>query len=145
MKTKLIHEGAEKTFVIVFDTGDEVIAGLKKFAEENKLGASHFTAIGACSEVTLGFFDLTKKDYKRIPIREQLEVVALTGDVTLVESGPPQIHAHIVVSKSDGTAHGGHLMEALVRPTLELILVESPKHLQRKTDSETGLALIDLG
>jgi len=43
---------------------------------------------------------------------------------------------------SDGTAHGGHLVEAVVRPTLEVILVESPQHLRRRHDPESGLALI---
>jgi predicted DNA-binding protein with PD1-like motif len=52
------------------------------------------------------------------------------------------LHAHVVVGKADGTAHGGHLLAAVVRPTLEVILVESPRHLQRRHDAETGLALI---
>jgi len=49
-----------------------------------------------------------------------------------------------VVGKPDGAAHGGHLLEAHVRPTLELILTESPRHLQKRHDPESGLALIDL-
>jgi predicted DNA-binding protein with PD1-like motif len=35
-------------------------------------------------------------------------------------------------------------MEAHVRPTLEVMLVESPAHLQRAFDPESGLALIRL-
>ena len=70
-------------------------------------------------------------------------MLSLTGDIAF-EGDLPKIHAHIVVGKSDGTAHGGHLMEARVFPTLELILVESPKYLQRRLDKETGLALIDV-
>jgi predicted DNA-binding protein with PD1-like motif len=51
----------------------------------------------------------------------------------------------VVVGKSDGTAHGGHLLEAHVWPTLEVIVVESPQYLQRKYDPATGLTLIDPG
>jgi predicted DNA-binding protein with PD1-like motif len=51
---------------------------------------------------------------------------------------------HVVLGKSDATAHGGHLLEAVVRPTLEVILVESPKHLRRRHDPETGLGLIHI-
>jgi len=58
------------------------------------------------------------------------------------DNGDPKLHAHIVIGKADGTAHGGHLLEAHVRPILEVILVESPAHLHRKMDKETGLALI---
>jgi predicted DNA-binding protein with PD1-like motif len=70
-------------------------------------------------------------------------VLSLIGDIAL-NKGKPKVHAHVVVGKADGTAHGGHLMEARVRPTLEVIVVESPKHLIRRTDDETGLALITL-
>ena len=144
MKEKLLHEeSGQKTFAVVFETGDEVATGLLAFAKEKGLVGSHFTAIGALSDVTLGFFDWDKKDYRKLQINEQVEVLSLIGDVAL-NKGEPKVHAHVVVSKSDGTAHGGHLMEAHVRPTLEVILVESPEHLVRKTDDETGLALIDL-
>ena len=70
-------------------------------------------------------------------------MLALTGNVAL-KDGEPKLHPHIVVGKSDGTAHGGHLLEGHVRPTLEVIVTESPAHLQRRSDPETGLALLRL-
>lgn len=143
MKSKLINDAPKKTWALVFDKGDEVIAGLKNFAREKNLSASQFTAIGAFSDLTLGFFVLEKKNYNHIPIREQVEVLSLIGDITQSDKGP-KIHAHVVVGKSDGTAHGGHLVEAHVMPTLEVILTESPAHLRRTHDPETDLALIDL-
>jgi predicted DNA-binding protein with PD1-like motif len=144
MKSKLIYEHhGEKTFALVFDTGDEVMSNLVEFAGSNKLGAARLTAIGAFSEVTLGYFDWEKKDYKKIPVREQVEVLSLIGDVAL-KDGEPKVHAHVVVGRSDGTTMGGHLIEARVRPTLEVILTESPAHLQKQVDEESGLALIRL-
>ena len=140
MKSKLIDE---KTFAVIFETGDEIISGLTAFAKEHELAASHFTAIGAAQDVTLGYFNWDKKDHQRIPIREQVEVLSLVGDIAL-EEGEPKVHAHVVVGKSDGTAHGGHLLEAHVRPTLELVVTESPQHMWKKFDPESGLALIDL-
>ncbi|HYE13516.1 MAG TPA: PPC domain-containing DNA-binding protein [Pyrinomonadaceae bacterium] len=143
MKSKLLHDGGEKTFVLVFDTGDEVVAGLLDFAKEHKLAAS-MTAIGAFERATLGFFESERKDYKKIHINEQVEVMSLIGNIALDESGQPKVHAHVVVGRRDGTAHGGHLLEAYVRPTLEVILVESPEPLRRKMNAEVGLPLIDL-
>src|SRR5262245_29794703 len=135
MRAKLLHEAeGQKTFALVFETGDEVMSNLAAFARENRLGGSHFTAIGAFQEATLGYFDWQKKDYKKIPVREQVEVVSLVGDIALGEGGGPKVHAHVVLGRSDGTALGGHLLEARVRPTLEVTLVESPKHLQRRHD-----------
>jgi predicted DNA-binding protein with PD1-like motif len=142
MKAKLINP-APKTYAVVFDSGDEVMSGLLDFAKETHLGASHLTAIGAFSEVTLGFFIPEEKRYKKMIIREQVEVLSLIGDIAL-QKGEPKLHVHVVVGKADATAHGGHLVAARVRPTLEVIATESLAHLHRMTDPQTGLALINL-
>ena len=144
MDSKLIHEeGGEKTFALVFDTGDEVVSEITNFARENALDAATLTAIGAFSSATLGYFDLVRKEYEKIPVEEQVEVLSLIGDIALNE-GEPELHAHVVLGRRDGTTRGGHLLEAHVLPTLEVVLVESPDHLKKRTDEETGLALIDL-
>ena len=93
--------------------------------------------------MTLGYFDRDRRDYTRIPLAEQVEVLSLLGIITL-DGSKPKLHAHIVVGQADGTARGGHLLEGRVWPTLEVIVEELPRHLQRRTDPETGLALIDL-
>lgn len=142
MKVRVLEQGAQSTYALIFEKDEEFIAGVTSWAKENNLGGSHFTAIGAFRDVTLGYFDRGKKAYQKIPLREQVEVLSLIGDIAL-KDGISQIHAHVVVGKSDGSAHGGHILEAHVWPTLELILTESPKHLCRKYDPETGLALID--
>jgi uncharacterized protein len=72
-----------------------------------------------------------------------VELLSLIGDIAL-RDGEPQVHAHVVVGRSDGNAHGGHLLEARARSTCELILTESPIHLQKKLDPESGIALIQL-
>lgn len=133
-----------ETLVLVFQTGDEVVAELTKFAKENKITAAHFTAIGAFQNVTLGYFDWQEKKYRKIPVDDQVEVLSLIGDIAL-DGNEPKLHAHVVVGKRDGSAMGGHLMEAHARPTLELMLQKSPEKLRKKMDAESGLALIDLG
>ena len=143
MKSRLLNDGPQKTWSVVFESGDEAVAGLTQFARDNRLTASQITAIGAFSDATLGYFDFEKKDYKKIPVREQVEVLSLLGDVAL-KDGEPKLHLHAVLGRSDGAAIGGHLMEAHVRPTLEVILTESPAHLRKRHDPATGLALIDL-
>jgi uncharacterized protein len=144
MRSKILNaDPGERTFAIVFDTGEEPMGLLARFAEEHNIEAAHFTAIGAFSDVVVAYFDWDKKDYLRIPIREQVEVLALVGDVAFSEKEKkPKIHAHVVLGKRDATAHGGHLMEARVRPTLEVILTESASTLARRHDPASGLALI---
>jgi hypothetical protein len=137
-------ENEPKTFILIFETGDEIASVLQQFTSGQRLGASSFKAIGALSYVKLGWFNWETKKYDpaRI-IEEQVELLSIIGDIAL-KGGEPQVHAHMIVGSSDGTAYGGHLLEARVRPTCELILTESSIQLQRKLDPESGLALVHI-
>ena len=129
MKSKLLHEEKGlKTCVIVFDKGDEVREALLEFANANRFADAHLTGIGAFSDVTLGFFDPQQKRYKTTPINDQVEVLSLTENI-VQKDAKPRLHAHVVVGKADGTAHGGHLLGGQVWPTLEIMLSEPPVHL----------------
>jgi predicted DNA-binding protein with PD1-like motif len=143
VRSKLLNHDGGMTYAIVFDTGDEVISGLTTFAKKHCLEASDFTALGAFSSALLGFFEVDQKEYRKIPIEEQVEVLTLVGNITR-DDGEPKVHAHVVLGCADGATHGGHLLEGCVRPTLELILSESPVQLRRRFDAASGLALICL-
>ena len=143
MKTTLLNEhGGLRTFALVLATGEEVMKAITAFASQQQLRATQFTAIGALSRVVVAYFEWSTKQYRHIAIDEQVEVLSLIGDITL-EKEQPKVHAHVVIGKADATAHGGHLVEAYVRPTLEIVLTETPRHLQRRFDASTGLNLLD--
>jgi uncharacterized protein len=145
MKAKLIHENDRlRKFAVVLDTGDEIMACLQRFAETESLSAAQVSALGAFSEAMLAFFDWETKEYLDIPVREQNEVASLTGDIARDKDGKPSLHLHAVLGKRDGSTLSGHLVGGVVRPTLEVIVTESPVHLHRLKDEETGLALIRL-
>lgn len=131
-----------KTFVLVFKTGDELASGLQKFAEEQKLSDASFKAVGGLSSARLGWFNWEMKKFEpSVTLDEQVELLSLIGDVAL-KDGKPVVHAHAVIGKRDGTAHGGHLLEGRIRPTCEVVLTESPVHLRKYIDPESGVALI---
>jgi uncharacterized protein len=140
---KLAETGGAQTFALVFNAGETVMPALLTFAREHAIEAASFSGIGAFERVTLGYFELQKRDYRHIEIDEQVEVVSLVGNVAIGSDGP-KLHAHVVVGRRDGSAYGGHLIEGRVRPTLEIVLIETPAHLRRRSDPATGLALIDL-
>ncbi len=144
MKSKLVAERPERVWVLVFATDDEVVGTLTAFAREHQLAGTSFTGIGAFSAAVLGYFAWERKEYERIPVKQQVEVLSLVGDVALAD-GDPKVHAPVVLGCRDGAAMGGHLLEASVRPTLELTLVDAPHRLVRRHDPASGLALIDLG
>lgn len=119
MESKLLHEhNGQRTFAIVLETGEEVFGCLSDFAGAHGIAAAQISAIGALSDVELKYFDWDKKEYRKIPVSEQVEVASLLGDVALAPDGKPALHVHIVVGKHDGTALAGHLGSAHVRPTL---------------------------
>jgi predicted DNA-binding protein with PD1-like motif len=143
MKSRQIDH-SPKTFILVFETGDELAKGLLEFAEQEKLSAASFKAVGALSSVRLGWFSWESKQYEpSVTLDEQVELQSLIGDVA-VKGGKPVVHAHAAIGRKDGTAQGGHLLEAHIRPTCEVVLAESPIHLQKQVDPESGLALIRL-
>ena len=143
MRSKLLNADPPITYAVVLDTGDEVVGELGKFVREQEVEAASLTAIGAFSRAVIGYFEWETKQYKKIPVDEQVEVLSLLGDVAVGDHGPT-LHLHAVLGKADGSVVGGHLIEAYVRPTLEVILIQPPSYLRKRKDPETGLALIDV-
>ncbi|MBS0537636.1 MAG: DNA-binding protein [Proteobacteria bacterium] len=145
MKSKLVlADAGKRTFVLVLDAGEEAFAAITKFATDNDLSGASLTALGAFERCTVGWFDLKTKSYKPIEIDEQCEALTLVGDIATGDDGKPSVHIHAVVGLSDGTTRGGHLLEATVRPTLEVTIEESPTPLRRRKRPELGIALIDI-
>jgi Plants and Prokaryotes Conserved (PCC) domain len=93
MQHKLLHEaGGQRTFVVVLETGEEIVASLQQFAERENVHTASFTAIGALSDAVLLYFDWQKKAYQKIPVGEQVEVASLIGtSPTIRRASPPCI------------------------------------------------------
>ncbi len=143
MRSKQLVTGAPGTYVVVMDTGDEVVGELERFAGTARIGTASVTAIGGLSSAALAYFDIDSQQYRDIPVEEQSEVLTVNGVVAAGEEGP-QLHLHAVLGLRDGSTRGGHLKAGHVRPTLEVMCTESPPHIVRRKDPDTGLALIDL-
>lgn len=141
---KIADEQGLATYALIFDEGDEAFAELERFARESGVTGGSLSGVGAASGAVVGWFDFGRKTYKRIPIDEQVEVVSLLGDIATTEDGRPQVHAHIVLGTEDGQARGGHLLELQVRPTLEVIVTETPTHLRKRSLPNLPIATIRL-
>jgi predicted DNA-binding protein with PD1-like motif len=143
MQVQLLNHGEPtKQYAVIFYQGDEAFSGLREFAEKYNITSAHFTAIGAVNGATLGWFDSQRKMYKKIPINGQHEVIGMSGDIALYQ-GKPVVHTHMMVGSPDGTTQGGHVLEAYVSPTLEVMVTEDPVTMQKRFDPETDLTLID--
>jgi uncharacterized protein len=144
MRSKLLDQSfGEKIFAVILQTGDEVTDALLRFARAEHITSASFNAIGAFERATVAWFDIAHKEYRPIPIDEQVELLSCIGDFSLTPEGEVQLHAHVALGRSDGTTRGGHLLKAYVRPTFEAIVSESPAYLRRSFDRSSGLSLID--
>ena len=143
MQVQLLNPGEPtKQYAVIFYQGDEAFSGLLEFAEKYHVMSAHFTAIGALNGARLGWFDPQRKMYKKIPIQGQVEVIGMSGDIALYQ-GKPVVHTHMIVGTSDGATRGGHVLDAYVSPTLEVIVTVDPIAMQKRFDPETDLTLID--
>ena len=143
MRHQLVDEtNGRRTFVVALEIGEEVVSTITEFAREFSLGSSSMKGIGAFQYVRMGWLDWERHDFRENVVDEQVELLSLVGNIAESEQGTPALHAHVVVARYDATTRGGHLVEAIVRPTLELVIVESPEHLQRRHDKKTGLVLL---
>lgn len=126
MRAKLIHDDAgERVFAVILDSGERVMDSLRGFARQERIGAAQVTGIGAFESAELAFWQVDARGYTKRVIDEQTEVLSLIGDVVHDEHGDPAPHLHAVLGRSDMTVLGGHFVEGVVRPTLELIVTEA--------------------
>jgi len=143
MQVQLVSRGEQtREYAVILGKGDEAFSALLDFAEKYRVTSAHFTAIGALNGATLGWFDPRRKQYKKIPIDGQVEVIGMSGDIALYQ-GKPVVHTHMIVGTSDGTTRGGHVLDAYVSPTLEIMVTVDPIAMQKRFDPETDLTLID--
>ncbi len=132
----------ETTYAVIFGRGDEVMAGLNQFALQKHLGAARITGIGGIQDATVGYLHKGDKEHTPIPIDQQCEALSMLGDIALFHN-KPVVHIHMVVGLPDGSTRGGHLLQAHVWPTMEIIVTEYPNAMHKKVDAETGMAFID--
>jgi predicted DNA-binding protein with PD1-like motif len=143
MRTRIVEDAEVVTYVAVCDPGDEAVAELGALARAEDLEAAQIIAVGAFERAVVGWFDRAAKQYRRIPVDEQCEVLSLIGDIAVGQDGP-SVHVHVVVGLADGTTRGGHLLEGRVFPTLEVVVRETPAALRKVMRPDIGIALIDL-
>lgn len=142
MKVKLLSsQGERKTYMLIFSKGDEVVSGLTDFANKYGIKSAHYTAIGDATSAKAGWYDYQKKAFKVIKI-DTAEVTSFIGDIAIF-NGKPVAHTHFSAATSDGLVHGGHLLELIIGPTMELVITIEPGALYKKLDREFEAAFID--
>jgi predicted DNA-binding protein with PD1-like motif len=132
------------SYLVRLDRGEEALKSLRAFADRYRIGFAVIRAIGTFASVTLGYYDAVNKTYHDRTLEEPLEVLNLSGNIAKGEDGERIVHAHVTVGRPNYTTLGGHVVEATVGPTLEVIIESMPIAIRRRYDPDTGLNLWDL-
>lgn len=130
-------------FILRLDRGDSVAELLRQFAAEQRIPAAFISAVGALRDVTLGYFDLNLKEYRKKQFTGIYELVSFQGNLAAL-NGEPIWHIHTVLADREMQVVGGHFFDAQVAVTFEAHIITEDILLHRKPDSETGLNLLNL-
>lgn len=122
------------------DPGEEIVAGVKTVAEQESVRLATVTALGAIDRFTVGVFETKEKQYRANSFSGYYEIVSLTGTITTQE-GAVYCHLHLSAGDSQGRVMGGHLNEAVVSATCELVLDVVDGCVERRFDEAIGLNL----
>lgn len=128
-------------WIIRFEHGEKVMDTFHSFLAEQNITFGSFTGLGAVLRAEFGFYRLDRKDYAWMTVDEEMELASWIGNVSLRE-GKPFAHTHAVFCKLDGSATGGHVREAEVGATLEVVLHVLPGEMHRELDERIGLHLL---
>jgi predicted DNA-binding protein with PD1-like motif len=129
--------------IIKLEKGEEIVSSIKQFCQENKIDSGYFQAIGAVSQAKLSFYNLEKKEYTSQDFNVPLEIASLSGNIALLDRDIA-IHCHSCFAKNNFSTIAGHLDQAIVSATCEIILKQLSINLTRKFGQEIGLNLLEL-
>lgn len=128
----------QNKIVLRLEKGEEITESLKALREKEGIAAASFTGIGATDDATIGVYMVSEKRYEAVRLTGDMEIAALTGNLTADNKSRPYVHAHIVLGRGN-EAHAGHLNTARVSATAEIFLDVVDIPIGRRFDDETGL------
>lgn len=121
--------------------GSDLLDELQKICIEQKIMLGRIQGIGAVQRARLAWYDQEKKIYHYTDLEKHLEIVSLSGNISLKE-GKPFVHAHIVLSDGNFQSFGGHLAQGTLVFACEITIdVLQDALLERALDNTTQLYL----
>ena len=133
---------AGDAYIVRLETGERIIETLTALCSAESIGAAAVSGVGTCVRAELGSLDWESKTHRRRLIEEHCEIAALVGNVSRQE-GRPVVHLHATLADAECRAFCGHLHEAVIQATAEIIVTILPGELSRSKDPATGLNLIE--
>lgn len=130
-----------ESFVLKIDKGEEIVETIKSLAKRENISLASVSGIGAVNHAIVGLFDTRQKKYFTNIFNRDLEIVSLSGNIT-IKDFEPYIHLHIGLADINGNMYGGHLNEAVISGAGEIIIIEINGAAGREFNEDIGLNLL---
>ena len=131
----------DNTIVARIDRGEEILEQMAIIAQKENIKLASVSALGAAGEITVGVYDVEKKEYHANSFTGDLEIVSLTGNIT-TKDGQYYAHLHMSAGDEEGSVFGGHLNKAVICATCEMFIQVIDGAVDRQYDETTGFNLL---
>lgn len=130
-----------RTFLFNILKGEDLLQTLEEFCIHHSIECGFIQGIGAVEQATFSIYNQKEKKYTKITKNEEMEILSLSGNVSLFDDRP-MTHTHITLSDAEGKTWGGHLMAGTKVFAAEIFIQElTGDNKSRKKDKTTGLSL----
>ena len=137
----MVYKRFGNTMLVRLQRGEEIMAQLKTLAREENILLAHVSGLGAVSRFAVGVYKLDEKKYYRNDFEGAYEITSLTGTIDTMD-GAFYAHIHMSAGNDRGEVFGGHLNEAVVSATCEMVITLIDGTVDRFYDKDdTGLNL----
>ena len=130
-----------RTYLFKLPKGKDLLEELIDFCHDNQVKCGVVSVVGAVSNATIAYYDQSKKKFEKAQIDEELELLNLTGNIS-IQDNRPMVHAHVTLADKEHAVIGGHLLPGTKIFVCEAYiqeLVGEPK--VRRADKVTKLSL----
>ncbi|XMB66664.1 DNA-binding protein [Mycoplasmatota bacterium zrk1] len=134
----LKKEIGKNKFLYRLEHGEEAMTMLTKIGEEHN-SLCKLSAIGACTDLELGFLNGTEYEWKEF--NDEYEIISFEGSISFTgEEVTP--HVHVTIADRDFNVFGGHLKKLIAYPMIELFVEVFDEKVQREYDKDSKMKLM---
>lgn len=126
------------TILARIDKGEEILQQLEVIAKKEEIKLASVSALGATNDITVGVFHTQEKKYYANHFTGDMEIVSLTGTVSTM-NGDYYPHLHMSAGDTAGHVVGGHLNQAIISATCEMVIQIIDGQVDREFNREVGL------
>lgn len=130
-------------YLVKGEVGDRYPETFVELAQSQGWRSGSISGIGGVRHVVLAYYDLNSNAYLQLPVEGVVELVSMSGNLSML-AGQPFWHVHAIVGDRSGELRGGHLVGFEVALALECWVEASQTEIVRAHDSNLGLNLLNI-